>query len=141
MKTTARMYSCAGCRRQTHICSHCDRGNIYCSGECSSAARQRSMRAAGQRYQVSRAGKMNHAARQKRYRQRQQEIKVTHQGCAISRENALLHSALNQRITVQKKDVFCNFCGRLCHDSMRNQFMHRHSAFLRRFILPGLVDP
>lgn len=33
-----RFFLCALCRRQALICSHCDRGQIYCAGDCRRAA-------------------------------------------------------------------------------------------------------
>jgi len=40
MQSSARLFNCARCRRQVVICSHCDRGNIYCSKRCSQTARR-----------------------------------------------------------------------------------------------------
>ena len=31
---SARLFLCAGCRAQALICSCCDRGQIYCAGDC-----------------------------------------------------------------------------------------------------------
>jgi hypothetical protein len=78
MEPTARLFNCARCRRQVMLCSHCDRGNLYCGRGCAQQARRESLSAAGQRYQRSRRGRFCHAERQRRYRARQQ--KVTHQG-------------------------------------------------------------
>ena len=78
MEPPGRRYLCAGCRTPVHICSHCDRGNRYCSGGCAPQARQQSLRAAGRRYQDTHRGRCAHAERQRQYRARQQ--KVTHHG-------------------------------------------------------------
>jgi hypothetical protein len=63
----------AACRQMFFLCSHCDRGQVYCGKACSSAARRASVRAAGTRYQATADGRHAHAARQQRYRE-----KVTH---------------------------------------------------------------
>jgi hypothetical protein len=78
MEAPGRRYLCAGCRTAVVICSHCDRGNRYCTKRCAQHARRSAMRAAGRRYQRSRRGAHAQAERQRRYRARQQ--KVTHQG-------------------------------------------------------------
>ena len=75
---SARLFVCAGCRRQVLICSCCDRGQIYCAGNCAPYARRCSLRAAGRRYQTSRRGRLAHAVRARRYRARVK--KVTHHG-------------------------------------------------------------
>jgi hypothetical protein len=78
MELAARRYLCAGCRAAVLICSHCDRGQRYCSSACADQARRLTLRAASGRYQASPRGRMAHAQRQRRYRAKQQ--KVTHQG-------------------------------------------------------------
>lgn len=76
-----RLYSCRGCRVSVSICGRCDRGNIYCAGECAGVSRRASNRRAGARYQRTRRGARRHAARQQAWRERQLE-NVTQQGCA-----------------------------------------------------------
>jgi hypothetical protein len=76
-----RLYSCRGCSMSVSLCGRCDRGNIYCAGECAVVSRRESCRRAGARYQRTHRGARRHAARQHRWRERQIE-KVTHQGCA-----------------------------------------------------------
>ena len=44
MQSSARLFNCARCRCQVVICSHCDRGNIYCGKRCSETARRQSQR-------------------------------------------------------------------------------------------------
>ena len=95
MKQSPRLYYCLRCTVQVVICSHCDRGQIYCSSDCSNAARLQSVRAAERRYQDSSRGKMNHALRQRRYRARLKE-KVTDQGSSLLSRNALLTSVENE---------------------------------------------
>ena len=85
MDLPGRLYLCAGCRTAVLICSHCDRGQRYCTTGCASQARRRSVRAAGRRYQASLRGRHAHAKRQQRYRARMalhslRSQKVTHQG-------------------------------------------------------------
>jgi hypothetical protein len=76
---TYRLYNCQRCGVQVRICQRCDRGNIYCPGECSRIRRVESLHRAATRYQHSRRGAHRHAARQRALRVRQQQI-VTHQG-------------------------------------------------------------
>lgn len=76
IQASYRLFNCARCHRQVRICSHCDRGNRYCSPQCSYQARRDSLRRAGAGYQQTDQGKINHAARQQNYLIR----KMTHQG-------------------------------------------------------------
>ena len=64
----ARLFVCLRCRAQVLVCSHCDRGQIYCAGTCAQEARQHARQAAGKRYQATYRGRLNHAARAGRYR-------------------------------------------------------------------------
>ena len=66
----ARLFLCAGCRVQVVLCSHCDRGNRYCSRTCWRQTHDLARREAACRYQRSRAGSVRHAARSHRWRQR-----------------------------------------------------------------------
>lgn len=99
----ARRFLCARCRAPTLVCSHCDRGQIYCTAGCAAAVRQQSQRDAGRRYQCSRSGRFKHAARTRRWRERQalsavlvarSEIatpqSVTHQGSPLPACDAVL---------------------------------------------------
>jgi len=90
LAVTARFFLCGRCRAQVLICSHCDRGQIYCGERCAGAARRNSLRAAGRRYQASRRGRFAHAARARCYRRRKN---VTHQGSPADWLNALLPAA------------------------------------------------
>ena len=63
-----RLYSCGRCAQQVRICCECDRGNLYCAGECALIRRSESLRRAGARYQLSYRGACCHAARQRRWR-------------------------------------------------------------------------
>ena len=72
MKNFGRLFNCPQCHRKVVLCPRCDRGNHYCSRECSESARREAQRLAGQRYQDSLPGRRKHAEeRQRRYRTRQ----------------------------------------------------------------------
>ncbi len=75
---TYRLYSCRRCGVLVEICTPCDHGNIYCTGECSRIRRLESLRRASARYQHTRRGAARHAARQRHWRSH--HPKVTHQG-------------------------------------------------------------
>lgn len=128
---SARLYVCAGCRRQVLICSCCDRGQIYCPGDCAPRARRHSLRAAGRRYQTSRQGRLAHAARARRYRAR--DKKVTHHGSPLRPTDDLLTSG-SLAITSDAKAwtdrpspsaSHCHWCGRRCLDLVRQVFLRR----------------
>ena len=97
MQSTGRLFVRVCCRTQVLICSHCDRGQIYCAAHCAQAARSHSIREAGKRYQTSRRGRFTHAERSRRYRARQKN--VTHQGSlALARDDLLV---VNARVRVR----------------------------------------
>lgn len=132
MSTSSRLYHCCRCHAQVIICSNCDRGQRYCSGECRHEARSESLKRAGKKYQATRSGCFNNAARQKRYRA-QNKQKVTHQGSTPKR----LHDLLKTRLTEIKKSqkpslpdstCHCHFCGAVCDHFLRHDFL-RSSIF------------
>ena len=99
----ARRFLCARCRAPTLVCSHCDRGQIYCATGCAAVVRQQSQRDAGRRYQDSLRGRFRHAARTRRWRERQALLavpvarsqiatpqSVTHQGSPLPASDAVL---------------------------------------------------
>jgi len=88
----ARFFLCAGCRIQVLVCSHCDRGQRYCAGECASTTRRARQRDAGKRYQHGRNGRIKHASRTRSWRERQAEKaqSVTHQGSRLAPLDAVL---------------------------------------------------
>lgn len=101
MERSARLFLCARCRDQVLLCSHCDRGQQYCSRACSRLSRREQRRQAAQRYQNSYAGRLKHAARSARWRQRRRLLqcaagdefhKVTHQGCPQPEPDAPLQA-------------------------------------------------
>lgn len=82
-----RIYNCRGgprCHKQVHICSICDRGNIYCEN-CTAAREKRleSGRRRSQRYQKTRKGQLKHAARMTRYRRRQRLLRLPDFGAIL----------------------------------------------------------
>jgi hypothetical protein len=100
MDRAARLFLCARCRDQVLLCSHCDRGQRYCSRACSSVSRRERRRETAERYQSSRRGQLKHAARSACWRQRRRSLrrdsargsidKVTHQGCLDALADASL---------------------------------------------------
>jgi hypothetical protein len=68
-----------GCQTVFWICTHCDRGQRYCSPSCRAEARRQQHRAANHRYQQSPEGRLDHRDRQQQYRQRRCRPRVTDQ--------------------------------------------------------------
>jgi hypothetical protein len=139
---TARFFLCAGCRDQVFVCSHCDRGQIYCAGTCAEEARRQAQRMAGQRYQRTYRGRLSHAGRARRHRARQKI--VTHQGSPpLSRDGVVSLAAvpLAAAVTtsqpaaatevVKRSQCFspgfrrCHWCGERCAPLLRNEFLRR----------------
>ena len=79
----------AKCCQVFFLCRDCDRGDRYCSQDCSEQARRESLRAAGRQYEKTFAGLRQNAARQARFRKRARE-KVTHQGSTCGLPGAML---------------------------------------------------
>ena len=149
MCDSARLYNCVRCQRQVIICSHCDRGNIYCARGCSEQSRREKQREAAERYQSSHQGRQLHAQRQHQYRQRQQQSrqrqkeKVTHQGSPAQTSCDSITTGLKTErprpviaLFSKKEGLSCHFCGRQCGDYLRGSFLHRqrhslssHSVF------------
>ncbi len=130
MENTARLYNCARCHQQVTICSHCDRGNIYCGKSCAGLARRMSLRAAGKRYQNTRRGRLKHADRQRHYRSQRQ--KVTHQGSAdpsVSDPLPTRSEPPEPVVAIENNSIRCHFCGRLCSDYLRLDYLHRTTSF------------
>jgi hypothetical protein len=127
---SARLFLCAACRTQSLICSCCDRGQIYCAGDCAARARHRALRAAGRRYQSSRRGRLAHADRTRRYRARGK--KVTHHGSPEPPGDDLLAPGSP---TIAGDAAFpeerpgtashCHWCGRRCPAFVRREFLRR----------------
>ena len=131
MQSSARLFNCARCRRPVVICSHCDRGNIYCGKRCSQTARRQSQREAARRYEKTRRGRFAHAARQRRYRQRRRQ-KVTHQGSppvlpdeTLPAESRASARRSEEPAAVPAEGIRCHLCGRMCSHFLRQSFLHR----------------
>jgi hypothetical protein len=128
---SARLFICVECRSQALICSCCDRGQIYCAGDCRRLARRYRQRAAGARYQASRRGRRAHAERASRYRARQE--KVTHQGsprshsgdCLSSGSRTVASGARTSSKRSRRPASHCHWCGRRCSDLVRQGFLRR----------------
>lgn len=130
MKHMLRLFHCMRCHAQTLICSHCDRGQIYCNSECAHAARVQSCRTAEKRYQLTPGGRMKHALRQRRYRSRLIK-KVTDHGSSFHALSALLQPVKNE---ARKADMShgdfnrrCCFCNKTVSSWFRRGFL-RHYA-------------
>ena len=128
---SARQFLCAGCRTQSLICSCCDRGQIYCAGDCAARARRHALRAAGRRYQTSRRGRLAHADRTRRYRVRGK--KVTHHGSPELPWDDLLTpgspTVAGDAATLEERPrraaSHCHWCGRRCPAFVRRDFLRR----------------
>jgi hypothetical protein len=126
--TPARFFLCARCRSQVFICSHCDRGQIYCGESCAKEARRRSLREAGRRYQNSRRGRLAHAERARRYRLRRNN--VTHQGSPSDQTDDLLSvvpaAIMTEAVPTDIRPRWqCHRCGRRCPQFVRHDFLRR----------------
>lgn len=124
MELSGRLFVCVCCRAQVLICSHCDRGQIYCAAECAQAARSHSIREAGKRYQTSRRGRLKHAVRNRRYRAELK--KVTHQGSPAPVADDLLAASSTTWVEASSNAVStvlstrqCHFCRRRCAQFVR----------------------
>jgi hypothetical protein len=128
MPVSSRLYFCSCCHAPVIICSRCDRGQRYCTGECRHQARSTSIKRATKKYQSTRAGRFNNAARQQRFRERRLQ-KVTHQGSTPR----CLHDLLKTRLTEIKKTpkplfsgsiAHCHYCDAACDSFLRLDFLH-----------------
>jgi hypothetical protein len=130
---SARLFVCAGCRCQVLICTSCDRGQIYCAGNCAPQARRRSLLAAGRRYQTSRRGRLAHAVRARRYRARSK--KVTHHGSPARPTDGLLAPSSPTVASDEKASTDppsppaprCHWCRRRCSALVRQGFLRRRA--------------
>jgi len=132
MQSSGRLFLCVCCRAQVVICSHCDRGQIYCAADCAQAARSHSIREAGRRYQTSRRGRFAHAERNRRYRARQKN--VTHQGSPAPAPDDLLAASSTTRVEASSNVIptvlltrQCHFCGRPCAQFVRTGPLRRRA--------------
>jgi len=130
MREDYRLYTCGRCRALVSVCSRCDRGQVYCGRECSTRARQASLREAGRRHQSTPRGRQLHAARQARYLMRV-GAKMTHQcspetSCAPTLPPAaLLRLGTSRCRAAEPETVRCGFCGSPCRPYGRWSFRRR----------------
>ena len=132
--TAVRFFLCGRCRTHVLICSHCDRGQVYCAAGCAGEARRSAQREAGRRYQASRNGRFAHAERNRRYRARRQN--VTHQGSPAPPTDDLLpagpaEAVSGPRVQSDAPGVsawHCHWCNRRCRQFVRQDFIRRRPA-------------
>jgi hypothetical protein len=131
MKHTPRLFSCLRCHAQVVICTHCDRGQIYCGDECANVARLQSKRAAEKRYQLTLKGRMKHALRQRRYRERLKKMVTDHSSHSPD-QNGLLQTVKNKakKAVVNHRDLNrrCCFCKKSVPSWFRNGFLRHHAS-------------
>ena len=150
MPISARLFLCARCRCQVHICRSCDTGQQYCVGECSALARRERQREANRRYSRTRCARVLNAQRQHRLRLRRaahNAIKVTDQTSALIAVRPPSHSialsASRSRLTgplvMTQAEVVCQFCHRVCSNRVRLDFLN--PAQRSRHIHHSLPDP
>lgn len=146
MELTPRLFLCALCYEQVIICTHCDRGNIYCSVSCSSTARKNSLREAGSRYQRSHNGRLNHALRQRHYMQRLRQFKnkMTHQGSIGTTSDGLLPLVKNKATKTCKRHIsgpiICCLCSSIVSPLLRSRFL-RYGISKNAHSLPPCSRP
>lgn len=143
----ARRYHCARCHCPVLICSHCDRGHVYCFDGCREAAYQERCRRNARRYRSSAKGRQNNAQRQQRFRDSNRDSstpvsdnssiripgvdapdagttgtekskKVTHRGSALSGAGVVLPVTRNTGTPMR-----CNRCQRSCSVYVRLGFL------------------
>lgn len=76
LQESARVFTCARCGVLVVVCTRCDRGQIYCAGDCREIRRNETERRAASKYQATPNGALKHAKRQERYRQRKAKLKA-----------------------------------------------------------------
>ena len=92
----ARRFLCARCSAPTLVCSHCDRGQVYCATGCAQLVRRQSQRESGRRYQGSLRGRFKHAARTRCWRERQALLAVP-----VARAEVASAQSVTQSVTHQ----------------------------------------
>ena len=120
-----RVICCQRCGLWFGLCSSCDRGQRYCSDQCSEQARRVSLKAAGAKYQRTERGRERHAERQRRYRARQRAAeRVTHQGCSASESS----SAIVERAREELCAVGAGVIGQVAYATMADNLVAKESA-------------
>lgn len=118
---------CAACGAVVIYCKDCDKRQRYCSRDCAKLGRQRSVRAAGRRYQRSRKGSQKHAARQEAYTKRCKQ-KLTHQLFSPGSSSEIVEPAEQKRIEPSTAAMHCNCCGRRCAFVVRSHLHRRRQT-------------
>ena len=126
MNNTARLYNCARCHCQVIVCTHCDRGNIYCGSICAKKSRTLHHRLANHIYQNTFSGRQKHALRQSHYRlhQKNKIKKVTDRGSTKTPINDLLFTSKNIDKKTRPIKIHCHFC-------VKNVFPYLRNGYLR----------
>ena len=144
---SGRLFACRGCGCDVIVCRRCDRGQVYCAGDCSAQARRQTLRRAGRRWQRTRRGRLTHAAATARYRARRASDgravalpvadgpikRVTHHGSPLPAPGDLLAGSAT---AMPRDDAFpaepseqalthCHWCGRCCLPPLRSGFLRR----------------
>lgn len=151
--SSARRYHCARCQRPVLICSHCDRGHIYCFRGCRELAQKERCQRNAKRYQSTHHGRRNNAKRQSEYRKRRQaqlspvaadsstnstsgdEVdtpagdsgktkKVTHRGSTITGASVVLQASGNNSSFFN-----CDCCERACSNYVRIHFLRTRCRY------------
>ena len=99
VEETGRLYTCQRCGKQTCICRLCDRGQIYCPGECRKIRRLESLRRAGAIYRRTLEAKRKRSARRRGYRLAKLAAKLsahkgTHHGSTQAASEAMPSSCV-----------------------------------------------
>ena len=140
-----RTFDCKLCGKETHICSDCDRGNVYCSRSCFVTARREQCREAGRTYGQTDEGRAGNARRQREsYERRRSRLSeenredLTHQTSEPPRCEEMIPTvvaaitpapSIELAETGQEQELAavrccevkplrrCDFCGRPCCNS------------------------
>lgn len=138
MMINARIYTCPCCGSLVMLCSHCDRGNIYCFKGCAQRQRSSSLRGAGRRYRQSLKGRLNGAQRQARYRARRRQEssnaavaveKVTHHGSDRPMPTVSMARDEYRGVKLCPPPFYrCHCCGRGVSPLLRSRSLRRHGT-------------
>jgi hypothetical protein len=105
-----------GCGAVFYVCRSCDRGQVYCSGDCRTAARRAQKRAANGRHQRSSEGRADHRDGQREYRRRLVGLRVTDQGSGgesgLPTLGCVVDEAPQQFGAMPVDSLCCVVCGR-----------------------------
>lgn len=127
-----RLFRCSRCGKQCLICRRCDRGQVYCEGDCRDIVRRANQRQAAARYQASAQGRRAHAERSRRYRARKKN--VTHQGATAppsptkngnNRPEATTRARGRPIAPPCLRPPRCGWCGRPLSEFVRQRFVRK----------------